>query len=698
MLRDAPGVTLLATSREALGVPGEVVRAVGPLAVPDPRDQGRPDLVARADAVRLFVSRAEAAGATVTVDGWTSPLIGTLCRRLDGLPLALELAATRVPALGLSEVVARLGDRFRLLGAGRRGGPDRHRTLEAMLDWSWELLGADEQQVLRRLAVHADGCTPAAAAAVGATDDATGTADVLGRLAQHSLVVADHRAAGTRYRLLESVAAYAADRLAEAGETDEVRRRHLAWYVALAEQADGALRGHGQAHWLTVLDAESANVHAALDTATELEVPDAAHRLVAALGWYWVLRGRTATATRMLDRALAVPAGASVVPTPAWAWAVAFRTAAGVAQGDLVDHARRVAAALDAFTALDAPVDRGRAAMLLGSTANDVGLVDDGERLLDEALVVAVAEGDVWGEGAALIGLALTAHMRGDLARLEAVATRADGLFTEVGDGWGRLAAGEWLGALAELVGDLDRAEKLLHEGIDEAERLGLWRAVASRLGLLGWVARQRGDWATAQALGEQTGRLAVEQADRSLGTLAGMVLAFTARRTGDLDGAEAHLRALLEESGVDVDAMVDPSSDAGAGSTGPSLPPHVATIASELGHVAELRGDPPLALALHRRVLVESLASGYQRDVIGALEGAAAALSALGDHPTAARLLGAAAAARSGAQLAAAVAEQDDVDRALGRVSEALGTNEVDRLLAEGWALTPAAAAALLG
>ena len=119
---------------------------------------------------------------------------------------------------------------------------------------------------------------------------------------------------------------------------------------------------------------------------------------------------------------------------------------------------------------------------------------------------------------------------------------------------------------------------------------------MASRLGLLGWVARQRGDWATARALGEQTGRLAVEQADRSRGTLAGMVLAFTARRTGDLDGAETHLRALLEESGVDVDAMVDSSSDAGR-QYGPSLPPHVATIASELGHVAELRGDPSLAV-----------------------------------------------------------------------------------------------------
>ncbi len=695
VLREAPGVTLVATSREPLGVPGEVVQAVSPLAVPDPRDQRRPEVVAQAEAVRLFVARARAAGAATEVEAWTAPLIGTLCRRLDGLPLAIELAATRVPALGLSEVVARLGDRFRLLGAGRRGGPERHRTLEAMLDWSWDLLDDDEQRVLRRLALHAGGSTLAAAAAVGdlrgtlpgapqdgdaegvdPTGDPGDPADVLGRLVERSLVVADHGPAGMRYRLLESVGAYAAGRLAEAGEREAGRRRHLAWYLDLAEEADALLSGPEQATWLPVLDVESANMDAALDTAVDLGLAHEAHRLVAALGRYWILRGRTAGAARAVDRALAL---APRTPSAAHARAACLQQAAALTLGDTVDHAARAHTALAHFDGLDAPVLRGRAAMVLGSAMTDVGLAADGESLLHEAARVAVAAGDRWGEAAALLGLALPAHMHGDPDRLRGLASRSEALFTDLGDSWGRLAAGEWLGALAELEGELDTAEKLLTAGLDEAERLGLWRHVASRLGLLGWIARQRGDWAAARELGEQAQRLAVEQADRSLEVLAGMVLGFAARQAGDLAGAETHLRAILTESDVDPDVL------ASAEPSGGELPPHVVTILAELGIVAELAGDPGRALALHRAVLDAALASGYQRDVAGALEGGAAALAGLGAPEPAGRALGAAAAVRAETQLPAASAEQHDVDRVLDDLVDSLGQPTVDRLMAEG-------------
>ena len=696
LLRDAPAVTVVATSREPLGVAGEVVRMVTPLAVPAPRDQSDLDLVARSDAVQLFVSRARAAGASTEIEPRTAPLLGTLCRRLDGLPLALELAATRVPALGLSEVVARLGDRFRLLGAGRRGGPERHRTLEAMLDWSWELLDDDERQVLRRLAVHADGCTLAAAAAVccGETDasragdarsdpegDAAFTADVLGRLVDRSLVVADHAPDRTRFRLLESVGAYAGGRLVESGESDAVHRRHLDWHVEVAERADARLRGPEQAVWLAALDAESANMHVALDTAVDLGLADLAHRLGAALGWYWMLRGRTAVAVRAYERALSLaPEG----PTVAHARAACLRQAAAVTYGDTADHVARSAAALAGYEALDAPVERGRSAMVLGVAAIDVGLVADGEPLLDEAATMAVAHGDRWGEAAALLGLALPAHMHGDPDGLRARASRSEALFVEIDDAWGRLAAGEWVGALAELEGDLDTAEKVLASGLDEAERLGLWRQVASRLGLLGWIAHQREDWTAARDLGEQTLRLAAEQADRSLEILAIMVLGFAARQSGDLTGAEAHLRSLLDGSGVDPDTVAS-----GQAVTG-ELPPHVVTVLAELGFVAELGGDPARALALHRAVVAAAVASGFRRDLAGALEGGAAALAALGEHEAAARALGAAAAVRDEAQLATAGAEQRDVERARATVVAALGRVDAERLAAEGRTVDP--------
>jgi predicted ATPase/DNA-binding SARP family transcriptional activator len=695
LLRDAPAVTVVATSREPLGVAGEVVVAVTPLAVPAPRDQSDPDLVARSEAVQLFVARAQAAGAPTEIEPRTAPLLGTLCRRLDGLPLALELAATRVPALGLSEVVARLGDRFRLLGSGRRGGPERQRTLEAMLDWSWDLLDDDERRVLRRLAVHADGCTPAAAVAVcrGEVGGADGSgapapdaeqavvADVLGRLVERSLVVADHALDGTRYRLLESVGAYAGHRLVESGESDAARRRHLDWYVAVAERADAHLRGSDQAVWLATLDAESANMHVALDTAADLALPGLAHRLVAALGWYWMLRGRTAVALRAFDRALALAPGG---PSVAHARAACLRQAAATISGDATDPVARAAAALAAYEAVDAPVERGRSAMVLGTAALDVGRVVEGEPLLDEAVGVAAAHGDRWGEAAALLGLALIAHMHGDADLLRLRASRSEALFVEVDDAWGRLAAGEWLGALAELEGDLDTAEKVLASGLDEAERLGLWRQVAGRLGLLGWIASQREDWAGARDLGEQALRLAIEQADRSLEILAVMVLGFAARQSGDLPRAEAHLRALLDGSGVDADALA-----AGQAVMG-ELPPHVVTVLDELGVVAELSGDPTRALALHRAVVAAALVSGYRRDLAGALEGGAIALAALGDPAAAARALGAAATVRDEAQLVPAGGEQRDLDRARAAVAATLGPEALDRLVAEGRGVDP--------
>ena len=721
LLLDAPGVTVLVTSREPLGVAGERVVAVAPLTVPDPRDQRSPEVVATFPAVQLFVARARAAGAALEVDGATAPLLGTLCRRLDGLPLALELAATRVPALGLPAVVTRLGDRFRLLGSGRRGGPERHRTLEAMLDWSWDLLDDAERRVLRRLAVHADGCTVEAAGR-GRSRGRRGARSGAGHRRPRAprrrrpgpappipptsptpatywpgsssgrYLVADHGEAGTRYRLLESVGAYAAQRLVEAGEDEAVRRRHVRWYRCVAEQADATLRGPDQGRWLAVLDAESANMHSALDTAAELGLADDACRLAAALGWYWVLRSRTGSARRMLDRALTV-ADRTDVPSLAAARAQAFRAAAALGGADLDDHTARCATALAAFDGFD-DAERGRAGSLLGAAALEAGLVPEAEALLTEALAIAVASGDRWGEAVAMTSRCMLAHMHGDPDGLEAEAMRAESLFAELGDDWGRLAAGEWLGAHAELIGDLDRGVKLLEDGLDEAERLGLWRNVAGRLGLLGWIALQRGDWARATELGEQTKRLAVEQGERSTEMLAGMVLAFTARQVGELDRAEACLRDLLTSSGLDPDALFPTAAtSAGApeqrgpgwrrarpGSGGRAARVDARVRARVRGRAAGRRARGARRSPLGAQ---STRAAGYPRGMVGGLDGAAAALAALGEP---ARRPGSSGPRARGPRRdahPAAAAEQRDVDRALDRVVADLGQAATDRLLA---------------
>jgi predicted ATPase len=217
----------MATSREPLAVPGEVLVDVPPLELPGPAAPTDLAALRRSSAVQLFVARAAAAAPGFTLDAVNAGAVATICRRLDGLPLALELAATRVRALGVHELAERLDDRFRLLTAGTRGAPARQQTLRAVIDWSWELLHELERAVLRRMAVNGNGCLLEAAEAICSGDpvDRADVLDVLTRLVDRSLVVVVHGADGSRYRLLESVAAYGLERLEAARELASTRQR-----------------------------------------------------------------------------------------------------------------------------------------------------------------------------------------------------------------------------------------------------------------------------------------------------------------------------------------------------------------------------------------------------------------------------------------------------------------------------------------
>ncbi|MFD9300395.1 BTAD domain-containing putative transcriptional regulator, partial [Streptomyces goshikiensis] len=304
LLRRAPGLRVLATSQEPLALSGEVLEAVEPLP--------------EADAVRLFAARAAAAAPGFALGPDNSEAVALVCRRLDGIPLALELAATRVRALGVHALADRLHDRFRLLNQVRRDAPARQRTLRAVIDWSWELLGPGERVVLRRLAVFCGGFTLESAEAVcaGGEIGAEEVLDLVARLVDCSLVSADHPDGedGTaRYRTLESVTAYGLERLAQAGpaEASAVRLRHAEHCAGLAERAAAHLHGPGQRRWLRRLDREALNLRAALDHAAAAGTGGTAVRLVNALSWYWCLRGRIAEAREALDAALACATGAA---------------------------------------------------------------------------------------------------------------------------------------------------------------------------------------------------------------------------------------------------------------------------------------------------------------------------------------------------------------------------------------------------
>ncbi|WP_067461155.1 BTAD domain-containing putative transcriptional regulator [Actinomadura macra] len=628
LLRDVPDLRVLATGREPLGISGERLWTVRPLSAPDAAD--------------LFAARAADAAPGFALGAGDSGAVAAICARLDGIPLALELAATRVRALGVDELARRLDDRFRLLSAGTRDAPARQRTLRAVIDWSWEPLDATERAVLRRLAVHAGGATLDAAAEVGG-----GEIDALARLVDRSLVVVGE---GPRYRLLESVAAYCLERLRDAGEYEETRRRHVHYYAALAERVEPRLRGADQREALTHMRAEASNLRTALDTAVQSGDADAALRLVNAMGWSWFLLGRVSEARRALAHALAVPGGTPVAVARARTWHTGFT----MLDGDGADRDERCRAALSGYDGIDDAWGRAWAEWFLGSVRAGFGDLPEIAGLAGQALAGFRSLGDRWGEAAALSTRAAQAVVAGDLDAAARDGDRALELFGAAGDRWGRLQATETLGLVAEVTGDHARAARLHERGLRDAEELGLGAAASGALSRLGRIALLMGDHERADALHKRARRLAVRESHRRMEHFADVGLALAARRRGRLDEAEAALRGWLDWC-RDIDGA-----------------PGLAFLLAELGFIAELRGDAAAALALHAEGLAAARATGNPRAVALALEGTAGAQALAGRIEEAARSLDAASARRASAGAPLPSAERGDVDRITARIVQA--------------------------
>ena len=292
VLRSAPGLRLLATSREPLGIPGEQLWPVEPLALPPTEAQA-----ASYPAVRLLLDRAVAARPGFVLDPRTTgPVVG-ICRALDGMPLAIELAAARLRTLPVDVLASRLADRFRLLTNGSRTALPRHQTLRAVVDWSWDLLDDAERALWRRFAVFHGGADVTAVEQVCEAD-----VDLLGALVDKSLLVL----AGDRYRMLETIREYGLERLAEAGESERLRVAHARYLLALADTAEPELRRNDQLTWLRRLGTEHDNLHAAIRAAIEAGDARTATALTARLGWYWWLRGYRAEGCGLAREVLAL--------------------------------------------------------------------------------------------------------------------------------------------------------------------------------------------------------------------------------------------------------------------------------------------------------------------------------------------------------------------------------------------------------
>jgi predicted ATPase/DNA-binding SARP family transcriptional activator len=305
LLRCCPQLRILATSREPLALDGELVYRVLPLSVAKP-GEATPD-VAGSAAVRLFVERAAAAGWEPDRSSETLVTVASICRELDGLPLALELAAARTHVLTVEEIATRLDDRFRFLRYWRRTPEPRHETLGTTMAWSYDLLSEDERALLRRLSVFAGGFTLEAASAVCLDEDSDATLELLTRLIDASLVLAETRDGTTRYRMLETVRHYAAERLAEAGEADQARSRHAAYFLELAEQLGSwELNDRARGHLWPAEFEEGDNLRAALGWYVDRGVAETSLRLVCFLTWFWAITDRIAEGRSWCERALAL--------------------------------------------------------------------------------------------------------------------------------------------------------------------------------------------------------------------------------------------------------------------------------------------------------------------------------------------------------------------------------------------------------
>jgi predicted ATPase/class 3 adenylate cyclase len=432
LLAAGPGVRILATSREALHVNGEATYGIDGLAVPDPDAAEDPDTAATYDAVRLFVDRASAALPSFALTDRTLPAVGAICARLDGIPLAIELAAARVRALPVDEIAARMDDRFRLVTTTNSAVPERQRTLRALIDWSHELLPDDERGLFHRLSIFAGGWTLEAAEAVCA-DLPSAHADVvdlLARLVEKSLVTLDEDMG--RYGLLETVRQYAQEKL-ETSAVDAARARHRDYFLGLAEQARQALIGPEQGAWLERLDYERENVLAALAWMRgRPDAGEAALQLVSATRNYWINRGLLELGLGAMEEALAHPGARS---RGAWRMRTLFHAGQMLCvMGRYTEARTRLEESLAIARERGEPLAISWVLQPLGMAATGQGELAVARRYLDEALLLAQASGDKREVAAALNALAQLDRLEGHPEKTEVLYRETVRLLREVGD------------------------------------------------------------------------------------------------------------------------------------------------------------------------------------------------------------------------------------------------------------------------
>jgi predicted ATPase/DNA-binding CsgD family transcriptional regulator len=703
LLRMCPQVSVLATSREPLDLPGETVWRV-PSMVED-------------EAVSLFVERASHVRPWFTLDETNEGPVRRLCRRLDGMPLAIELAAAWLRTLTPAQIAAGLDDRFALLVRGPRGAVARQQTLAASIDWSHDLLDATDQVVFRRLAAFSGGFSLDAARAVcGARP--IGEADVLvalGRLVDKSLIVMEERDDEARYRLLETIRQYAADRLEEAGETDGARDRHLDHFVALAVIAEPGLVDVDQDMWLDRFETDHDNLRAAVEWGLSLPDPARGRRLASVLIWLWYLRGHTNEGIELLQRAIE---RAPDERSPLQALLLNGVAAVSIASEHvdlLVGYAQR---ALELATAIGDDCARGRALLLLGvalsyldfdgaddllaqgaraaAAAGDAfgadrvlvmqGLLlayrdrhDDALPILQEGFERCVRRGDRGFAATALAYQAVAAVMRGDLSLADQLATRELEIaqprrdIYDVGSATGSLAM------VKTVTGDLESGRRLMEPIVQAVEGTAHTVYLPRMVQAMGRLSLLSGDFAAAKEWYERDVRDSGPMADSLITGRCLPGLAATLRHLGRTD-----------EAGAVADRALAVARKLG-------VPNLTADALDEQAHLALLAGDPDAADGLYHQALGVRVDHGIRTFMIDSLEALAGLAARAEAGAEAVRLLAAADAARTVIGYARAAIAEPDRQATLAGLRDALGDDAFAAAWSAGAALSLDEAVALV-
>jgi predicted ATPase/DNA-binding SARP family transcriptional activator/DNA-binding CsgD family transcriptional regulator len=567
LLDSCPHLRVLATSREALGVAGEIRWTVPPLSAPDPRGADTVEELKGFESARLFAERASEKRPGFRLTPENARAVGQICHRLEGIPLAIELAAARVATLSTEQISERITESLKLLTSSTKTQMPKQRTLSGALDWSHKLLSEDEKQLFGRLSVFARGWTLEAAEAVGAgagleQDDIV---EVLSGLVDKSLVVAEaSEGGGVRYRMLEPIRQYASEKLKEGSEGDEVRRRHAGFFLALAEEAEPRLRTPEDREWLELLEREHDNLRAALSWALERGEVDLALRLAGALGMFWFTQGYLGEGREWLETALAKGGQpTSATPRAKVLEALFWLT---YDQWDL-DRAEAVAQEgfeLSKEAEAEAILAASFRTMLAGPTWVR-GNYERARELLEESIALSRKVDDKIKLADALFELALATYTHGDYMRAKEIYEEGIVVCQEAGYTYLLPAFLLSLGYLLMLEGDYRRGEALNEEATALFREHGYKGRLQFALNNLGWAALLRGEREQARTLYEECLRLCNELGDRLNAALSLEGLACVAGAKGEAERAVKLFGAAeaLEEGLGAVAYRLTPEEDA---------------------------------------------------------------------------------------------------------------------------------------